>query len=177
LLVCSHSRLTPDKQRTDTNRYWKRTKGTLYVRFGSKADICNAPTHVRFTPNSDRKSGLPHKVMSALPLKADICIARAHVCYGPKADIEAAASTLLSNNFRYFFRLSDPKHDRPGIQYNGDKKDEVRRAHKVQTPNQAFEQASRTGNTDKIARNISNGIGWRDTRALAPFLILVLKQV
>jgi hypothetical protein len=23
------------------------------VRFGSKADICNAPTHVRFTPNSD----------------------------------------------------------------------------------------------------------------------------
>src|SRR4030095_16434402 len=23
------------------------------VRFGSKADMCNAPTHVRFTPNSD----------------------------------------------------------------------------------------------------------------------------
>jgi hypothetical protein len=23
------------------------------VRFGSKADICSAPTHVRFTPNSD----------------------------------------------------------------------------------------------------------------------------
>jgi hypothetical protein len=27
------------------------------VRFGSEADMCNAPTHVRFTPNSDRKSG------------------------------------------------------------------------------------------------------------------------
>jgi hypothetical protein len=28
-----------------------------HVRFGSKADMCGAPTHVRFTPNSDRKSG------------------------------------------------------------------------------------------------------------------------
>ena len=27
------------------------------VRFGSKADICSAKRHVRFTPNSDRKSG------------------------------------------------------------------------------------------------------------------------
>ena len=27
---------------------------------------------VRFTPNSDRESGFPHKVMSALPPKADI---------------------------------------------------------------------------------------------------------
>jgi hypothetical protein len=26
------------------------------VRFGLKADMCNAPTYVRFTPNSDRKS-------------------------------------------------------------------------------------------------------------------------
>jgi len=42
------------------------------VRFGSKADICAAIRHVRFTPNSDRKSGLPHKVMSALPPKADM---------------------------------------------------------------------------------------------------------
>ena len=29
----------------------------MNVRFGSKADICSASTHVRFTPNSDRKSG------------------------------------------------------------------------------------------------------------------------
>ena len=34
--------------------------------------MCSAPTYVRFTPNSDRKSGPPQKVMSALPLKADI---------------------------------------------------------------------------------------------------------
>src|SRR5262249_37101928 len=47
-------------------------KGPTYVGFGSKADICTAPAHVRFTPNSDRKSGLPQTVMSALPLKADI---------------------------------------------------------------------------------------------------------
>jgi hypothetical protein len=37
------------------------------VRFGSKADICSAKRHVRFTPNSDRESGFQHKVMSALP--------------------------------------------------------------------------------------------------------------
>jgi hypothetical protein len=29
------------------------------VRFGSKADMCSATRHVRFTPNSDRKSGFP----------------------------------------------------------------------------------------------------------------------
>src|SRR5262245_55519675 len=49
------------------------------VRFGSKADMCGAKRHVRFTPNSDRKSGLPlyrrkrtcaaHKLMSALGQK------------------------------------------------------------------------------------------------------------
>ena len=43
------------------------------VRFGSKADICAAQTDVRFTPNSDRKSGHVPMVMSALPLKADMC--------------------------------------------------------------------------------------------------------
>jgi hypothetical protein len=30
---------------------------TPNVRFGSKADICAAKSDVRFTPNSDRKSG------------------------------------------------------------------------------------------------------------------------
>ena len=44
----------------------------LDVRFGSKADICAATSHVRFTPNSDRESGFPQQAMSALPLKADI---------------------------------------------------------------------------------------------------------
>jgi hypothetical protein len=28
-----------------------------HVRFGSKADMCTALAHVRFTPNSDRESG------------------------------------------------------------------------------------------------------------------------
>jgi hypothetical protein len=42
------------------------------VRFGSKADICAATSHVRFTPNSDRESEIPQKAMSALPPKADI---------------------------------------------------------------------------------------------------------
>jgi hypothetical protein len=54
---------------------------------GSEADMCVAISDVRFTPNGDRESGHPHKVMSALPPKADMCSARAHVCYGPEADI------------------------------------------------------------------------------------------
>src|SRR5262245_26803926 len=59
----------------------------MHVRFGSKADICAATSHVRFTPNSDRESEIPQKAMSALPPKADMCGAIAYVCYGPKADI------------------------------------------------------------------------------------------
>jgi len=57
------------------------------VRFGSKADICGAKRHVRFTPNSDRESGFPHKPMSALPPKADMCSTLAYVRFGPEADI------------------------------------------------------------------------------------------
>jgi hypothetical protein len=64
------------------------------VRFGSKSDICAAKTHVRLTPDSDRDSGLPQTVMSALPPKADMCGATGDVCFGPLADItlEAARS-------------------------------------------------------------------------------------
>jgi hypothetical protein len=58
------------------------------VRFGSKADVCVAKPHVRFTPNSDRESGHAAKVMSALPPKADMCGALADVCLGPIADIQ-----------------------------------------------------------------------------------------
>jgi hypothetical protein len=32
-------------------------EGVSDVRFGSKADICAATSHVRFTPESDRESG------------------------------------------------------------------------------------------------------------------------
>jgi hypothetical protein len=39
----------------------------INVGFGSLADICAAKSHVRFSPNSDRKSEIPEKVMSALP--------------------------------------------------------------------------------------------------------------
>ena len=42
------------------------------VRFGSKADVCDAQGHVRFTPNSDRESVFSQRTMSALPQKADI---------------------------------------------------------------------------------------------------------
>lgn len=57
----------------------RRLEAAADVRFGSLADICSAIVHVRFTPNSDRESGLRQKVMSALPLKADMCSARGHV--------------------------------------------------------------------------------------------------
>jgi hypothetical protein len=61
------------------------------VRFGSKADICGATSHVRFTPNCDCKSGHLRFVMSALPPKADMCSALADVCFGPIADIATPA--------------------------------------------------------------------------------------
>src|SRR6476646_8987670 len=57
------------------------------VRFGSKADICGATTHVRFTPNSDRESRHAQMVMSALHPIADMCSAARDVRFGPKADI------------------------------------------------------------------------------------------
>ena len=56
------------------------------VRFGSLADICSAKSHVRFTPDSDRESGFPREVMSALPPKADMCGATRDVRFGPIAD-------------------------------------------------------------------------------------------
>jgi hypothetical protein len=45
--------------------------------------MCGATSHVRFAPNSDRESGFPQTVMSALPPKADMCSALAHVSFGP----------------------------------------------------------------------------------------------
>src|SRR5262245_64664460 len=44
---------------------------------------CAAKGHVRFASISDRKSELPHKVMSTLPPKADMCDATRDVRYGP----------------------------------------------------------------------------------------------
>ena len=51
--------------------------------------MCVAKRHVRITPNSDRESVIPEKVMSALLSRADICGAKVNVRFGPKADIEA----------------------------------------------------------------------------------------
>jgi hypothetical protein len=65
----------------------------------SKADICAAIRHVRFTPDNDRESGFPHKVMSALPPKADMCSALAHVCFGPKADMASSYRASMSGSF------------------------------------------------------------------------------
>ena len=67
------------------------------VRFGSKADMCGALGHVRFTPNTDRESGFLQKVMSALPPKADMCSATRDVRYGPEADIETTTGAQESN--------------------------------------------------------------------------------
>jgi hypothetical protein len=79
--------LTGTRTLRDLNKQVRRRNQSFHVRFGSKADICAATSHVRFTPNSDRKSGFPNKVMSALLPKADMCSALAYVCYGPIADI------------------------------------------------------------------------------------------
>jgi hypothetical protein len=62
---------------------------------GHKQTFAPQKGDVRFTPNSDRKSGFPHKVMSALPPKADMYSALAYVCFGPKADIAALFDHLV----------------------------------------------------------------------------------
>jgi hypothetical protein len=41
--------------------------------------MCTAPTHVRFTPNSDRESEIPQKAMSALLPKADTATANRYL--------------------------------------------------------------------------------------------------
>src|SRR5262249_35276394 len=64
-----------------------------HVRFGSKADICNANRHVRFSPNSDGESEFPQKVMSALPPKADMCRTCARALHTYSITSSAIAST------------------------------------------------------------------------------------
>ena len=77
---------------------------------GSEADMCSAKRHVRFTPNSDRKSRHAQMVMPALPPKADMCGATAHVCYGPKAD-----SCTAANNDRYSITSSAMANSEDGM--------------------------------------------------------------
>ena len=66
------------------------------VRFGPKPDPCAAKTHVRFAPDSDRKSERSQPVMSALTPKADMCSAMGYFRFGPKADIHFVYSITSS---------------------------------------------------------------------------------
>ena len=66
---------------------------------------------VRFTPDSDRESGHPQTVMSALPPKADMCSAKAHVCFGPIADIAYEISDLSGLSLTHkFYQLFTDTH-------------------------------------------------------------------
>ena len=75
------------------------------VRFGSKADVCVAKPHVRFTPDSDRKSGLPQKAMSASPPKADACAATSDVGFGPIADIARKSQSIFLRWYTTLYRV------------------------------------------------------------------------
>ena len=52
--------------------------------------MCSRKKHVRFAAKSDRESGLPQKVMSALTPKADMPAATTDVGYGPIAAFTSA---------------------------------------------------------------------------------------
>jgi hypothetical protein len=69
--------------------------------------MCAAKTHVRFTPNSDRESGLSKKVTSALPPKADMC-SEPYVCFGPKADMSRSFDDRVGS-LQERFRNWQPK--------------------------------------------------------------------
>jgi hypothetical protein len=70
--------------------------------------MCSARAHVRFTPESDRESGFPQTVMSALPAKADMCGATTDVRLGPEADIRSLYSITSSAAKRMPFGMMTP---------------------------------------------------------------------
>jgi hypothetical protein len=79
------------------------------VRFGSKADICAATSHVRFTPNSDRESEIPQKAMSALARKRTCAVQLAfdrnpkrHQRPPSKRPCEAATGGKLSHEMSHW---------------------------------------------------------------------------
>jgi hypothetical protein len=57
------------------------------VRFGSKADICAAKSDVRFTLDSDRKSGHPQTAISALPPESGRVRRKPSCLLWPEADM------------------------------------------------------------------------------------------
>ena len=75
-----------------------------HVRFGSKADICSAKGHVRFTPNSDRESGFPQTAMSALSPIADMCGATRDVRFGPIANpkLNCGVRKIVGKGFKCY---------------------------------------------------------------------------
>jgi hypothetical protein len=79
-----HGTLPASSNRYCASSVWSNEGDVGNVRFGSKADICAAKRHVRFTPDSDRKSEYLRFVMSALPPIADNC---AEMGLRRKADI------------------------------------------------------------------------------------------
>src|SRR5262249_10946276 len=65
-----------------------------HVRFGSKADMCTAPAHVRFTPKSGHEMAICdlrslsvslEPKMSALTPKAGSCSSTVHVRFTPES--------------------------------------------------------------------------------------------
>jgi hypothetical protein len=81
-------------------------QGGPYIRFGSKADICNAKSHVRFGPNSDRESGLWQKVRSAFTSK------RCVIAYRFKILNASAADGRHSGRLCFSFRRYRPRRAR-----------------------------------------------------------------
>jgi hypothetical protein len=69
-----------------------------------KADICSALDDVRFTPNSNRESGFPQTVMSALPPKATCAV---------QTGMSALGQKWTSS------KLSLPRELSPSPQHNG----------------------------------------------------------
>ena len=67
--------------------------------------MCAANRYVRFTPNSERKSGFPRNDMSALPPKADECSARTYVRFGPETDIALLNGLDLKQSIRSHNRV------------------------------------------------------------------------
>jgi hypothetical protein len=95
LHVCCHRPEAPTTRRPcwtqcDARLGWQTERGRVAgidVRFGSKADMCGALVHVRFTPKSDRESGLPANGHVRITPQSGRVGANRHVCFGPKADM------------------------------------------------------------------------------------------
>src|SRR5262245_8921970 len=73
------------------------------------------------------------------------------------------------------FRFSDAQRDRPGTQYDRDKKQSVRGRDEIHAPMGAFEQSDGTGDTDEIGHTIGDRAGRPHTGAMTcdPIFIVI----